>query len=99
VVGDYPIEEAEFIQRRYAEIVITSVLNLVEIARRRTNTHGYSQRRSTLYTADARPSVVARLLRAPAPDGIIYSSRLNDDPTWQYTTARLASFVRTESSG
>jgi hypothetical protein len=31
VVGDYPIEEAELIERQYAEIVATSSLNLVEL--------------------------------------------------------------------
>jgi hypothetical protein len=80
VVGDYPIEEAELIQRLYAEIVVTSLLNLVELrgdARIRMGIPS-DVARSTRQTL-ARPWSVAFYEHPAAPDGIIYSSRLNDD--------------------
>jgi RES domain len=80
VVGDYPIEEAELIERRYAEIVVTSSLDLVELrgdARIRigipSDVAGWT--RQPL----ARAWSVAFYEHPTAPDGIIYSSRLNDD--------------------
>lgn len=80
MVGDYPIEEAELIERRYAEIVATSSLNLVELRRDARIRMGIpsdvaGSTRQTL----ARAWSVAFYEHPTAPDGIIYSSRLNDD--------------------
>jgi len=80
VVGDYPIEEVELIERRYAETVVSSSLNLVELrgdARIRMGIPSdvAGSTRQTL----ARAWSVAFYEHPTAPDGIIYSSRLNDD--------------------
>jgi hypothetical protein len=80
VVGDYPIEETELLERRYAEIVVTSSLKLVELrgdARIRMGIPSdvAGAARQTL----ARAWSVAFYEHPTAPDGIIYSSRLNDD--------------------
>jgi hypothetical protein len=80
VVGDYPIEQAELLERRFAEIVVTSSLNLVELrgdARIRMGIPSdvAGSTRQTL----ARVWSVAFYEHPMAPDGLIYSSRLNDD--------------------
>jgi hypothetical protein len=80
VVGDYPIQEAELLERRYVGIVVTSSLNLVELrgdARIRMGIP--SDVAGSTWQTLARAWSVAFYEHPTAPDGIIYSSRLNDD--------------------
>src|SRR6266852_9397912 len=79
-VGDYPIEEAELVQREYAEIVVTSSLSLVELRgngriRMGVPSDVVGATRQTL----SRTWSLAFYNHPAATDGIIYSSRLNDD--------------------
>ncbi len=79
-VGDYPIEEAELLQRRYAEIVVTSPLSVVDLRadgriRMGVPSDVVGATRQTL----ARTWSLAFYNHPAATDGIIYSSRLNDD--------------------
>jgi len=79
-VGDYPIEEAELAQRRYVEIVVISSLRLVDLRgdgpiRMGIPTDVVGSTRQAL----ARAWSVAFYDHPAVPDGIIYSSRLNED--------------------
>jgi hypothetical protein len=79
-VGNYPIEEAELLQRRYAEIVVTSSMSVVDLRGDRRIRMGVpsdivGSSRQTL----ARAWSLAFYNHPDAPDGIIYSSRLNDE--------------------
>jgi RES domain-containing protein len=79
-VEDYPIEEAELLQRRYAEIAVTSSLSVIDLRgdgriRMGVPSDVVGSTRQTL----ARAWSLAIYNHPAAPDGIIYSSRLNDD--------------------
>jgi RES domain len=79
-VGDYPIEEADLAQRRYAEIVVKSLLRLVDLRgdgpiRMGIPSDVVGSTRQTL----ARAWSVAFYNHPAMPDGIIYASRLNED--------------------
>src|SRR6266851_56201 len=79
-VGDYPIEEAELVQREYAEIVVTSSLSLVELRGDGRIRMGIpSDVVGSTRQALGRVWSVAFHEHPSAPDGIIYSSRLNED--------------------
>ena len=63
-VGDYPIEEAELLRRRYAEIVVTSSLSMVDL---RGDGRIYSSRlneETNLAIYDRAISKLSRLLMA-----------------------------------
>jgi hypothetical protein len=79
-VGDYPIGEAELFQRRYAEIVVTSSLSLVDLRGDGRIRMGIpSDVAGSTRQARARAWSVAFYDHPAAPDGIIYSSRLNEE--------------------
>jgi hypothetical protein len=79
-VGDYPIELAELLRRRYAEIVATSSLNVVDLRGDGRIRMGIpSDVVGSTQQALAQAWSVAFYDHQAAPDGIIYSSRLNED--------------------
>jgi hypothetical protein len=79
-VGDYPIGEAELFQRRYAEIVVTSSLSLVDLRGDGRIRMGIpSDVVGSTRQARARAWSVAFYDHPAARDGIIYSSRLNEE--------------------
>jgi len=79
-VGDYPIEEAELLRRRYAEIVVTSSLSMVDLRGDGRIRMGVpSDVVGSTRQALARAWSVAFYDHSAAPDGIIYSSRLNEE--------------------
>jgi hypothetical protein len=79
-VGDYPIEEAELVQRRYAEIIVTSSLRLVDLRGDGPIRMGIpSDAVGSSRQALARVWSVAFYEHPEAPDGIVYPSRLNED--------------------
>ena len=79
-VGDYPIGETELFRRRYAEIVVTSSMRVVDLRGDGRIRMGVPSDvvGSTSQTL-ARTWSLAFYNHPAAPDGIIYSSRLNDE--------------------
>jgi RES domain len=78
-VGDYPIEEAELLQRRYGEIVVTASLSVIDLRGDGRIRMGIpSDVVASTRQALARAWSVAFYDHPAAPDGIIYSSRLNE---------------------
>jgi hypothetical protein len=79
-ISDYPIEEAELASRRFAEIVTTNTLSLVDLRGDAPIRMGVS---SDVIGASsqilARAWSVAFHDHPAAPDGIIYPSRLNEE--------------------
>lgn len=79
-IGDYPIDEVELTQRLYAEIVVTSPLQLVEL-----RGDGPIRMGIPSDVVGATPQGLARTWSVAIhdhslqPDGIIYSSRLNEE--------------------
>jgi len=79
-VGDYPIEEAELVQRRYAEIIVASSLRLVDLRGDGPIRMGIpSDVVGSSRQALARTWSMAFYEHPEVPDGIIYPSRLNED--------------------
>jgi hypothetical protein len=79
-VGDYPIEEAELVQRRYAEIIVTSSLRLVDLRGNGPIRMGIpSDVIGSSRQALARTWSIAFYEHPEVPDGIVYPSRLNED--------------------
>ena len=79
-IGDYPIDEAELIRRRYAEIVVTSALRLVDLRGDGPIRMGIpSDVVGSSRQALARAWSVAFYEHPEVPDGIVYPSRLNED--------------------
>jgi hypothetical protein len=94
-LGDYPMEETELARLRYTQIIVRSPLHLVDL-------RGDGQLRMGI------PSdVVGSSRQAPArqwsrafyehptkPDGVIYSSRLNQDTNLAVYDAQFSSSQR-----
>jgi hypothetical protein len=79
-VGDYPIGEIELCQRRYAEIVVTSTLRLVDLRGDGPIRMGIPS--DVVGATRQRPARAWSVLfhdHPIAPDGIIYPSRLNEE--------------------